>query len=114
MATPSYTPSELREIRLLSSLDMTPGSRNVGYRSGTVQFALDNVIQHSARVADSETTRLDTTYSRRTNNSHVLLTGCSIEGLSSETRARLGNDTNRLDLVRVLENFHHRGVDGSK
>lgn len=50
-------------------------SGDVGDATRSVEFRHQNVVQHAARVADLETTRLETSHRGRSDYDHILLCG---------------------------------------
>jgi len=88
------------------------GFRNVTDRSSTVKLGRENVVHHTSSVTNSETSRLDSSYSGGSDNDNVSLLG-SVKDVTSVTfRDTLSDKSDSLNL-REFKSFESRLVNGS-
>ena len=98
----------------------TTGLGDVSDASSAVELGGDDVVHHTTRVSDTETSRLDSTNSCRSND-HDLLLLCFPQDLTSVTLGNTlsdqSNGTNAAGLGRVvgklLQDLHGRAEDGT-
>mmetsp|Transcript_13165 Transcript_13165/g.52746 ORF Transcript_13165/g.52746 Transcript_13165/m.52746 type:complete len:1108 (+) Transcript_13165:373-3696(+) len=85
---------------------------HVAHRARPVELGGDDVVEHAARVADAEAARLDAADRRGADDADALGLGRRDERARLRLGHALGDDGDRLDLLRVLlERLHARLVD---
>ena len=100
-----YTTSDTETIVQL--IAHPSGSGHISYTSRSVQFAPNDVIHHSASVANPETSRLDTSNGCGSNNDNSKIRGFFVQGPCHVLRDAFGNDGNGSELAKIQSFVGH-------